>query len=51
MGMEVAQPILLSGCLEQGHFSDRNAFLVFFALKLPFSGHPDNHISMLIASI
>ena len=35
MGMEVAQPILLSGCPEKRHLSAYNAFLVLL-------GHPDN---------
>ena len=35
----------LSGCPTKGQFRDKNAFLVFFALKGPFVGQPDDHIS------
>ena len=35
-GMDVAQPLWLSGCPTKAHFSAKDAFLVSLALKLPF---------------
>ena len=43
-GMNVAQPMLLSGCPTKGRVSAKDTKFAFLALKRHFSGQPDNHI-------